>query len=66
MKRFKVTQQEIVFVVFAALFAVFSAFLPGFLSADSRVRIAPSPLRRPPAAARSPTRSPAFSRSPRP
>ena len=32
MTRFRVTQQEIVFAVFAALFAVFSVFLPGFLS----------------------------------
>jgi ribose transport system permease protein len=35
MKRFRVTQQEIVFVVFAVLFAVFSIFLPGFLSGDN-------------------------------
>ena len=37
MKRFRVTQQEIVFVVFAALFAVFAAFLPGFFTADNMV-----------------------------
>ena len=39
MKRFRVTQQEIVFVVFAALFAVFAVFLPGFLTADNMLTL---------------------------
>ena len=39
MKRFRVTQQEIVFVVFAVLFAVFSVFLPGFLTADNMLTL---------------------------
>jgi ribose transport system permease protein len=39
MKRFRVTQQEIVFVVFAVLFATFSIFLPGFLSVDNMLTL---------------------------
>jgi ribose transport system permease protein len=37
--RLRVTQQEIVFVVFAALFAAFALFLPGFLSADNMLTL---------------------------
>ena len=39
MKRFRVTQQEIVFVVFAVLFAAFSVFLRGFLTADNMLTL---------------------------
>jgi ribose transport system permease protein len=39
MKRFRFSQQEIVFVVFAALFLVFSIFLKGFLTADNMLTL---------------------------
>lgn len=39
MKRFRVTQQEIVFAVFAALFLAFSLFLRGFLSSDNMLTL---------------------------
>jgi len=38
-KRFRVTQQEIVFAVFAVLFAAFAAFLPGFLTPDNMLTL---------------------------
>ena len=37
--RVRVTQQEIVFAVFAVLFVAFSLFLPGFLSADNMLTL---------------------------
>jgi ribose transport system permease protein len=37
--RLRVTQQEIVFVVFAVLFAVFAVSLPGFLSTDNMLTL---------------------------
>jgi ribose transport system permease protein len=37
--RVRVTQQEIVFVVFAVLFGAFSALLPGFLSTDNMLTL---------------------------
>ena len=39
MKRVRVSQQEIVFAVFAALFLTFSVFLNGFLSADNMLTL---------------------------
>ncbi len=39
MKRPRVTQQSIVFAIFVALFAAFSAFLPGFLTADNMLTL---------------------------
>ena len=39
LQRIRVGQQEIVFVVFAVLFVVFSVFLPGFLSADNMLTL---------------------------
>ncbi len=39
MKRPRLTQQSIVFVIFVALFAGFSAFLPGFLTADNMLTL---------------------------
>lgn len=39
MKRLRVTQQEIVFVVFAALFVLCSVFLRGFLTADNMLTL---------------------------
>ena len=39
LRRIRVGQQEIVFVVFAVLFVVFSVFLPGFLSADNMLTL---------------------------
>src|SRR5690242_21562555 len=39
MKRVRFSQQEIVFVVFAALFLSFSIFLKGFLSADNMLTL---------------------------
>jgi ribose transport system permease protein len=39
MKRPRLTQQSIVFAIFVALFAVFSAFLPGFLTADNMLTL---------------------------
>jgi ribose transport system permease protein len=39
MKRFRIGQQEIVFVVFAALFALFSALLKGFFTADNMLTL---------------------------
>ncbi|MDR3465979.1 MAG: ABC transporter permease [Xanthobacteraceae bacterium] len=39
MKRVRFSQQEIVFAVFALLFAVFSIFLPGFLSPDNMLTL---------------------------
>jgi ribose transport system permease protein len=38
-KRFRVTQQEIVFVVFAVLFVAFSVLLPGFLSPENMLTL---------------------------
>ncbi|SCB27741.1 ribose transport system permease protein [Bradyrhizobium shewense] len=39
MKRVRISQQEIVFAVFAALFLTFSVFLSGFLSADNMLTL---------------------------
>jgi ribose transport system permease protein len=39
MRRFRFSQQEIVFAVFAALFLVFSIFLKGFLTADNMLTL---------------------------
>src|SRR5271154_3378799 len=39
LRRLRVTQQEIVFVVFAVLFAAFAVFLPGFFSADNMLTL---------------------------
>jgi ribose transport system permease protein len=39
MKRFRVTQQEIVFAVFAVLFAAFSVFLPGFFTTQNMLTL---------------------------
>jgi ribose transport system permease protein len=39
MKRFRFSQQEIVFAVFAALFLAFSIFLKGFLTADNMLTL---------------------------
>ena len=39
MKRLRLSQQEIVFAVFAALFLTFSVFLRGFLSADNMLTL---------------------------
>ncbi|MHC4050331.1 ABC transporter permease [Bradyrhizobium sp. 25ACV] len=39
MKRIRISQQEIVFAVFAALFLTFSVFLSGFLSADNMLTL---------------------------
>ena len=39
MKRFRFSQQEIVFAVFAVLFLVFSIFLKGFLTADNMLTL---------------------------
>lgn len=39
MKRFRFSQQEIVFAVFAVLFLTFSIFLKGFLSADNMLTL---------------------------
>ena len=39
MKRHRVTQQEIVFVVFAALFVICSVFLKGFLTPDNMLTL---------------------------
>lgn len=39
MKRLRLSQQEIVFAVFAALFAAFSVFLRGFLSVDNMLTL---------------------------
>jgi len=39
MKRFRLTQQEIVFAVFAILFVAFSVFLRGFLSSDNMLTL---------------------------
>jgi ribose transport system permease protein len=39
MKRFRFSQQEIVFVVFAALFLAFSIFLNGFFTADNMLTL---------------------------
>src|SRR4051812_49982674 len=39
MKRLRFNQQEIVFIVFAALFVVFSVFLSGFLSAENMLTL---------------------------
>lgn len=39
MKRIRLTQQEIVFAVFAALFLVFAVFLPGFFTADNMLTL---------------------------
>ena len=39
LRRIRVGQQEVVFVVFAVLFVVFSVFLPGFLSADNMLTL---------------------------
>jgi ribose transport system permease protein len=39
MKRPRLTQQSIVFVLFVALFIVFSVLLPGFLSADNMLTL---------------------------
>ena len=39
MKRFRVSQQEIVFAVFAALFVAFSLFLHGFLTSDNMLTL---------------------------
>ena len=39
MKRFRISQQEIVFVVFLALFALCSVFLNGFLTADNMLNL---------------------------
>ncbi|HEX7969845.1 MAG TPA: ABC transporter permease [Stellaceae bacterium] len=39
MKRPRVTQQSIVFAIFVALFAAFSAFLPGFLTAENMLTL---------------------------
>src|SRR5277367_6648035 len=39
LRRLRVTQQEIVFVVFAVLFVAFSLFLPGFLNADNMLTL---------------------------
>src|SRR3954465_3817308 len=39
MKHFRFSQQEIVFVVFAGLFLVFSIFLHGFLTADNMLTL---------------------------
>lgn len=39
LRRMRVGQQEIVFVIFAVLFAAFSVFLPGFLTADNMLTL---------------------------
>src|ERR1700733_10785300 len=39
LRRIRVGQQEIVFVIFALLFAAFSVLLPGFLSADNMLTL---------------------------
>ena len=39
LRRIRVGQQEIVFVVFAVLFVVFSVLLPGFLTADNMLTL---------------------------
>src|SRR5436305_10008408 len=39
MKHFRFSQQEIVFVVFAGLFLVFSIFLRGFLTTDNMLTL---------------------------
>ena len=39
MKRWRVTQQEIVFIVFAALFAGFAIFLKGFFTTDNMLTL---------------------------
>ena len=39
LRRIRVGQQEIVFVVFAVLFVAFSVFLPGFLTADNMLTL---------------------------
>jgi ribose transport system permease protein len=39
MKRFRLSQQEIVFAVFAALFLAFSLFLRGFLTSDNMLTL---------------------------
>lgn len=39
MKRFRLSQQEIVFVVFALLFLVFAIFLNGFLTAENMLTL---------------------------
>ena len=39
MRRPRLTQQSVVFAIFVALFALFSAFLPGFLTADNMLTL---------------------------
>ena len=39
MRRPQLTQQNVVFAIFVALFALFAAFLPGFLNADNMLTL---------------------------